>query len=51
MILALQIVLLLIIIFGFLGMIGENDKDLRRHLSAVTVAAIIAEVIIIYIQG
>lgn len=45
MIIAFQIILLLVLIISVIGVVGEKEKNLRGHLTAICLASIIAELI------
>ncbi|MBS4171930.1 hypothetical protein [Bacillus sp. FJAT-49736] len=49
MIIAFQIILLIVLVISFIGVIGEKEKNLRGHLTAVCIASIIAELISFFI--
>ncbi|WP_176551651.1 hypothetical protein [Bacillus subtilis] len=46
MIIALKIVLLLVVVISLMGVIGEEkDLQLRSHLTAICIAAIIGNIV------
>lgn len=46
MIIALKIVLLLVLVISLMGVIGEDkDLQLRSHLTAICIAAIIGNIV------
>ncbi|MBU8594055.1 hypothetical protein [Bacillus subtilis] len=46
MIIVFKIVLLLVLIISLMGVVGENkDSQLRNHLTAICIAAIIGNIV------
>ncbi|SES02900.1 hypothetical protein SAMN05518684_106213 [Salipaludibacillus aurantiacus] len=46
MIIAYQVILILVILIGFIGAIGERkDKDLRTKMTALCIAAMVSFII------